>query len=1025
LPAPLRAGFFVPVSGVAAADARPDEAHPMTLAGTKLHVFALIAILGALPMVAQNKTTGGISGVVKDQTELTLPGVTVTVINTGTGLTRTAYTETSGAFTMDLLPPGTYRVTAELEGLGRAEHGNVRVVLGTSTRVALTIAPRLTDIIEVTADTPLVDTRQSGLTAVVSFEQISSLPILGRDFKDLILLTPGVGETFGDRVSLNGARGITTDYNIDGAEANSDFFGEERGGTEAPFVFSQAAIREFQVIRTSYSAEYSRSAGGTVNAITRSGTNDVLGELFWYRRDAGWADERNTGNITEFFEARDVDQFGFAAGGPIVHDKVHTFLNGDFQRISEPVNVFDWRQDRDFLDLDPAVRQAVIDKIERLTGNSIDDELAYTSRQDQDTYLVKFDANLSNNHHLSLRWNSADYNNFPSESPRMLSNQGNELNTSSSAVLQMESVLSSTLFNQMVLQFAVEERPINALTTSVPDTTISGGGVFIRFGQLEFLPNRTDETKWQLKDNLSWVRGAHTIKSGFEVLTTDIDNLFPRELAGQYTFSSVDDFLADAPSRFEQGDGPTDGLNAYDLSSWGIFIQDTWSPGANLSIDYGIRYDVQDIPTPVGNAYPQHPEFVDWFENDTDNFAPRIGFAYDIGGDGRSVVRGGAGKFFSPLPSILYAGPTAEIPGLYNRIAITCSRGGCPEYPNILGSADFEAQARASSLVTVVSPDLEAQEQIRSSLAYEQMLGDSYSVSIEGVYSELSNQQRLVNINAVATGLMFGNMPVYTLDSPDRPYSDLSQVRMHVSDADGEYKAVTLSTKKLALGDSRFSWLAHYTWSEATVSDSNERSTSTSFSIDPFDASLNPGRADYDVTHRIVASGTWELPWSTFVSGILNWNSGTPYTAGINMSGFAMLNGIDRSGVDVPVFLDSNGRIVDLTLANGMTAEELAAFLDGARLQDRNQYDQPSFFNVDLRISKRFGIVDRYTIEVIGEVFNLTNEKNELVGGSNVNYFEGRISNGQYFFEKNAEFGTPTSFRGNPRQYQVAMKFLF
>ena len=172
-------------------------------------------------------------------------------------------------------------------------------------------------------------------------------------------------------------------------------------------------------------------------------------------------------------------------------------------------------------------------------------------------------------------------------------------------------------------------------------------------------------------------------------------------------------------------------------------------------------------------------------------------------------------------------------------------------------------------------------------------------------------------------------------------------------------------------------------------------------------------------------SGTYELPWGFFVSGILNWNSGQPYTAGIEMSGFEMLNGIDFSGIDVPVFLDSSGNIVDMTAASGMTAEELSAFLSGAHLQERNHYDQPSFFNIDLRLSKRFDIVDRYTIELIGEIFNLTNENNEFVGSGNQSMFFGSERDGVYTFTRNQDFGQVTSFRGSPRQYQVAVKFLF
>lgn len=993
-----------------------------------LCAFALAA--GAFAQTSS--TTGEIAGRVVDDSDAVLPGVTVTATNVNTGLSRTVVTGGNGDYAVGLLPPGMYRVTAELSGFRTATRETVEVLLGSTTTVRLQLGAELAEEITVTAEAPVVDTTEAGLTVSVTREQIENLPILGRDFSDLILLTPGAGEAFGERVSLNGARGIQSDFNIDGADANSDFFGEERGGTEAPFVFSQAAIQEFQVLRSSYKAEYAKGVGATLNAITKSGTNELNGEVFYFRRDADWADERSATlggeRVEEFFEARDSDQYGFAVGGPIQRDRIHFFLNGDFQDISEPLFVRDVRQDNLFVGLPAEQQAAFIARVEQLLGGSLDREIRFDSKEDQETYLAKVDASLGAGTQASLRYNSADYNNFPSEgSADILSNNGDEFNKVQSTVLQANSVLSTSWANELIVQYGLEERPINALNNVLPETNVQGLGSTFTFGQSEFLPNRTDEEKWQLKDNVTYFWNNHQLKGGFEYISAEIDNLFPRELAGQYFFANVADFLANRPRQFDQGFGPTAGLNAFDYETWGAFVQDTVTL-RNVTLDLGIRYDVQDIPEPVGNAYPQHPEFLTDFNNDDDNFAPRLGFAWDLKGDGRSVLRGGVGQYYNFLPSILYAGPLAEIAGLYNRISLRCDLGAnCPTFPNILTPEQFAREARASLNVTTVSPDLEAAESLRTSLGFEQQLGTSYSVGIEAVYAQIDKAQRLVNVNAVPTGLTFGNLVVYDLRNPNRRYPDLQAVRQHTSDAEGEYTSVTLSTRKFAVGDSNFTWLAHYTWAEAIDQDSNERSTSTSFSLDPFNPELSEGRADYDVTHRFVASGTYELPWGILVSGILTWRTGTPYTAGID-TGFNGLNGLDAQGVETPVFHDSNGNVIDLTLANGMTPQQLSAFLagQGARLEERNERDQPDFRNVDLRLSKTFGF-GRFELELIGEVFNVLNEENEFITASNQVLFTGQFSGGVWTFRRNEDFGKSNSFNNLsfPRQYQAALRVRF
>lgn len=997
----------------------------------------MCAVLAVGAFAQTSSTTGEINGSVTDSSGEGLPGVTVTATNVATGLTRTAYTETGGLYSISQLPPGTYRVSAELAGLGSAQRDNVRVLLGQAANVRVILNPSVAEEITVTAETPLVDATQSGATEAVTETQIDNLPILGRDFKDLVSLTPGVANSFGGRVAIAGARGTALDFNIDGANANSDFFAEERGGTEAPFVFSQAAIQEFQVIRTTYSAEYSRGGGGTVNAITKSGTNTLAGQLFYFLRDQDWADERTIAGIEESTSARDVDQYGFAIGGPIMRDRLFYFLNGDFQDVGEERTTTDIRNNTAFQALDESTRQAFITRIQNLTGVSFDDEFIYPTKENQETLLAKIDWNAAANHHLNVRWNGSDFNNFPSESTGTLSNQGDEYNTVNSYVAQFDSVLTNSMYNFALLQYSLEERPINPLTTDVGQIRVTSGTSTFFFGQREFLPNRTDEEKWEIKDTLSWMFGDHQVKVGGNYLDANILNLFVRDRSGDFFFNSVQDFLDNRLSRFEQGAGIGTGATEFDFQQWGLFVMDTWRPTTRLTVDYGIRYDYATMPKPFRNIYEAtNPELISNYQEDDNNFAPRIGFAYDLSGDGRSVIRGGAGRYYSSLPAILLAGGLSQTSGIFNNYVFDCTRVECPTFPGLFTPqqlANFDATASLD--LSGISPDFEAAESTRGSLAYEREVFPGVSVEVEGVYGIHEKQQRYVNVNAVPTGLRFGNLIQYTVNSPNKPYPAFNNVRFNVSDAEGEYTAATIGFKKIALGNSNLSWLAHYTWSETIDQDTNSRSTSTMFSYDPFNPELSEGPSDTDVTHRIVASATYELPYGFLVSGIYNWRTGQPYTRNVFVSGNATtgLYGLAGIGINVPVFVDSNGDIIDITAASGSTPAQFAEFLNsrGATILGRNTENQPDFSNLDMRLAKRFGLPAGLEIELIGEIFNVFNTANKFIVAQNQSEFNisqsGSGANLRYNITRNANYGVATGldFNSPSRQYQLAAKLRF
>ena len=442
-------------------------------------LFAAVLTVGlASVALAQsvNYTTGSIAGTVRDNTGGGLPGVTITATNLGTGQTRTTFTGKDGEYDLNLLPPGSYKLVAELQGLGKSEVARATVQLGTTTRADLKLVPQASETMTVTAAVPIIDTQRTGMTQSVTNRQIDTLPLLGRDFRSLAILTPGVsaGSFDVNAITANGARPLSTDYNIDGASSNNDFYGQQTGGSRPPFTFSQAAIQEFQVIRTEYDAEYGRGVGAVVNAITKSGTNEFHGSVFYYDRKQAWAASRatvfntNIGGttyplpISDSFLAKDVEQPGFVLGGPIVKDKVFFFVGYDSMTQSQPAVIGnDMRTYAQYLALTPAQQQLALSKIQSIVGAPYEAGLNYNVDNKLKTYLVKFDGNLGSSNHWSLRDNITRYDTTNSGSTSSFGlNQTNETDKFYQAVLEDDAVFTDNLFNQFIAQHGRDQRPV-------------------------------------------------------------------------------------------------------------------------------------------------------------------------------------------------------------------------------------------------------------------------------------------------------------------------------------------------------------------------------------------------------------------------------------------------------------------------------------------------------------------------------------------------------------------------------------
>jgi hypothetical protein len=958
--------------------------------------LAAVAALVLAPQMASaqsNVTTGQIFGTVSDPGGAVLPGVTVEVSNVDTGLDRRAVTDDAGRFRFDLLPSGNYEIKAELEGFKTEIKRGINVTLGSSVRLDFDLQlSAVEEEIVVTAEAPVVETTNPSVTSSVSDQAIANLPLVGRDFTDFIQLTPAsVSSNREDEVAEGrggvniGARAIQNSFNIDGSGSQSSFFGEERGGTRPPFTFSQAAIKEFQVIKSSYTLQFNAS-GGVINAITKSGTNDFHGEVFTYYRDDGFVEEDALGRDAEAFEQQ---QYGFAVGGPLIRDQLHFFVSYDGQDFTNPYFA-------EFVDF-PEARTA---DWEALTGLNYSTEVGEIPQtNDAQVLMVKLDWQLSDNHLLSIRdnWSDQEGEHLTSRySNTGLSNNGLEENSFNSFVANLSSLVSDSSFNELIFQYAKEERPRSPNVTSIPEV-----GIYryrAAFGQNNFLPNWLDEDRVQVIDNFTYYLGDHTLKGGFSVDMVEFDDGFCRYCSGSYSYDEWEDSFAGANDGFLDGGLPYsytqafsdyDGAVVFNTDYWGLYLQDEWRANPNLTVTYGLRYDVQkhDSPKETNPLYPDTGQIPD----DDDNFAPRVGFAWDVGGDGKAVLRGGFGYFYDNSPTLLDANAM-----LANGVRVqrfTCypdpAEGVvCPTFPNVWNDIS-EVEGSLYSDIFVFDPNFQNPETWRASIGYEREIMTDFSVGFDVIYAESRHLERKQDRNLVPDG----GYTVYGAPTYDRNanYPQLGKIMTFVSDARQRYKALVIKARK------RYSngWFfdGSYTLSESRDQDSNERSVSSSsgYPEDHYNLAAEWGPSNFDVKHKIVMSMSYELPWDMLISGIIYIRSGFPYTA---------YHDGDLNGDG---FYNDRGTI--------LRGDEYYHY-------PRNSFRQPWFSSTDLRLSKAIRFGDDYELEIIAEVFNLFDRKNQWT----TRFDRTEFDDGEYIAVD--DFGQLNQV-GTPRQYQLGVKFHF
>jgi Carboxypeptidase regulatory-like domain/TonB-dependent Receptor Plug Domain len=933
------------------------------------------AVLGPALVEAQTRVTGAdLEGVVRDDTGAVVPGVGITAVNVDTTLSRSTATDTSGRYMLPAIAPGVYTVTAELFGFGGQTRSNVPLLLGQSARVDFSLRlSGVTETITVSQAAPVLDARRSAVSYTVGESQIRNLPINGRNFISFSLITPGVVQ---DRVSsgIAGTSGLSftgqsaraNNIMVDGFDNNDTTLGGVRG------LFSQEAIREFQVLTDSYSAEFGEASGGVVNIVTRTGTNELRGEAFAFFRDDAL-------NARDHFERYDVYgdpidrpkagfgqwQWGGTLGGPLRKGQTFFFLS--FERSTTDAN--------NFVNIDPSAAASL-----RTAGFPVElGNVPYTT--DATQALAKIDHQWNPRQTLTLRgslFDLLDENADPFGGSVARSAGAALLRTDWFVSASETDVLSASWLHEARFQFArfdQESRSLDPRCDGPCDLDDEGGPLLIlsgvaTAGRNASTPLARRQHRYQLSDTISYFGGDHMVKAGVDFELTDtLSSTLPSYFGGAFIFnqlpgtaqaaaglppraaplSALEAFQLGLPAAYVQGYGQP-GIS-YTYKELSTFVQDEWRTTPKLTLRGGLRYQRQFWPAheySIPNLGGTRLEYAT--PRDTNDFAPRLGVAFDPRGDGRTSVHAGYGLFYAD--HISAAGGIADIVDgadhvrVYTRVfpaSVTAWRAADHALPEQSGVAT----------VVALDPGLKTAWSHQVSLGLDQAIGSDFALNANLLYVRGHNQLGSVDYNPVLPDL-----------GPRRRPNDVNGVAgtsgsllQYTSYGESWYKGLTLALSK------RFSrghdFLLSYTFSKAedTVLDyysTPEVSGRGRNPLDPtglplgFDPSGERGPSANDQRHRVVLSGLYELPWSLQVSAVFSAGSGRPFTprAGEDLNGDGVLS--DRARLVPADRLSSVGRNSALTEAQ---------------------------FNADLRLARTFKLAGG-SVEAIVEVFNVFDTAN-------------------------------------------------
>lgn len=1019
--------------------------------------FALL--IGATALAAQ-RTGGTISGIVRDETGAVLPGVTVLITNTDTSISRTLASDTGGRYIAPDLPPGPYEIKGSLVGFTTVVRSGIRLTVGRDAVVDLSLKlGQISDQITVVGESPTVNLKTASTGALISTEQIEGLPLNGRSYIELATSTPGALPTdtggrgtstgFGAKMSVTGARYTSNLFTLDGTNLNDQF---SQAGSASGNVLGVEAVREFQVLTNSFSAEYGHHTGGIINAATKSGTNAVHGSAFEFHRDDA-LDEKNFFDTTKPPFQR--NQFGFSLGGPIVLNRTFFFTTYEAlrERLGE-TNIFNVPSASVRTGTVKAAIQPWLAAYPLPNGAALGatrgEFRRVTERTTNEHYVMgRVDHQLAGGSQLFGRYTLDD---GTVDDPSRL-NSGARIKTRAQfATVEHTIVKGSSFLNRVQFGFTRSRLDgVDYLLEGAPPmpqktfTDIDRGLLVVSVTGLSALGGDSTNPKFhrfnnfQIRDNVTWSRGAHTLKFGGDIqvlqfnLTSDFTSM------GQYTFSSLDNFLIGRVNQFNAVMPGSDATRNLRQKAFGLYVQDDIQARPNLTLNLGLRYEPTTSVTDTRGLLAQLIDFASptaslndttvlttLFKNPSlKTVAPRIGVAWDVTGNGKTAIRGGAGLFYDAvLVSTPFVQNTAvRVPPFFNRGGLVGSNTFAVNFPHAYTTQ--RAQLSGQAQLEGIQYDLDQPYMVKWNVNVQRELVGRTTVEVGYSRSHGAHLVRQIYTNGrVAQRTADGRLFV----APGTPLAqpNFSRMRYRVSDGTSEYHGLTVGvTRRFAAG---LQMQISYTYSKsmddgASALGGNDFNSEGGGSRYLF--SKDRGLSPFDLRHSFVGSVNYQLPFAATATGLkgvlakdwrvgllVRMRSGYPFSAisgvdtGLQVQGWAPEYPNVRPGASANPVLGTVEHWFD------PTAFVLPAtgFLGTA---PRNSIIGPDMKTVDLIVGKSVSLGGHRELQIRLECFNLLNR-------ANFGLPQNQVFNANGTYREDA--GRITTTATSARQIQLGLK---
>jgi len=966
-----------------------------------LLLVALLVLL--LPQVIYSQTNAGsLSGRVTDASGAPLPGVTITATNGATGFNRSVVTESDGTYRFQSLPVGTYDVTADLAGFGSLTTRNVEVNVAVDRTLNVSLKQAaVKEQITVTAASPLIETTPA-IGTVVSQREIANLPLNGRQFANLGSLAPGTTLSVNSdptkpgqlTIALAGGSGRNVNFLVDGGDNTDDTIG---GALQN---FNIEAVQEFNIQTQQYKAEYGRTTGGVLTVVTKSGTNDFDGSAYEFYRDKRLNAETETEKLGGSGKGPyRRDQYGASIGGPIIRDMIHFFATGE--RLERPTSY----------------------TINTIPGKGLPP--IYPEFQGQvvptpfkDNLLTaKVSADPSPTQFLQVRYGYQRNSDIYGASPAILpSALGTLTNDYHSILLGHTWQIGSNKVNDFVFQDTHFKNAI--LATSNDPALIYPGGISV--GQSINTPQTTTQIKRQYKDDFAWSTTFGQMRHDFKVGANYIDEPL---LGGDFSTGTSGQYTLRDPVK---GSPVVDiaifsGFAGYNtpIKQYNYYGQDDIAINKKLTINAGLRYDLwkgfdlDQTSNPIWKTLSTQTKYNDPYlkafqggkggklKNDTNNWAPRLGFTYDLRGDAKNILRGGAGRYFDfPYTNATILFPAVAVQSTYGQSYSNHNGAGIRNPDGTFFQPGQPLPPNQQTGGTAVNtPNEVASPTLATPYSDQISLGYSWQVNPWlGLNADASH------INYKDIPFRFRANPVVNIATGERRFPAFGSFRIWDGQGFAKYNGINLGGHA-RLG-SKFELQGFYTYSHTTgnilagadefrITDAGHQGDLRAVrdqSIDPYDPLCGAcvGPLNTDQRHRVTLSTLYRAPLGINASGIFRYHSATPYT--------------DWYGTDVSCGPDkpncNDGYNFDLTPG----------------VKHVNTLRGDSFSQFDVRLSKEFKFYRNYGVEVIGEIFNLFNSKNAANFNGQRNKIVTDPVTGVSSLVANPAFGTARVFAGDPGQ---------